>query len=173
MEIFVKSPDVIEHASIGLERVLAVALIAAMLLNVVNVVNRYVFGNSITGADELQIYLMVALAFLGSAVASARGLHLRMDVLVRYFPLWLRRLMGALEALGTVVLCGVVTWVATLYALKVYEIGSRSENAHIPMWMPHSVVAIAFAMMTLIALFRLKVNATAEANHAVADEVAS
>lgn len=135
--------------ALRLETVLAWALIAAVGMNVVNVVARYVFGRSLSGADELQIYLLIALAFFGSVVASVRGLHLRMDVLTRYFPTAMNRLLRALEAVGAVVLCGFVCFISTRYALRMVQIGTVSENAHIPMWIPHGVVALAFALLTL------------------------
>ena len=55
----------LERAATSLERALASALLAAVAINVANVVARYVFGRSITGADELKVYLMAALAFFG------------------------------------------------------------------------------------------------------------
>jgi C4-dicarboxylate transporter DctQ subunit len=100
--------------------------------------------------DELQIYLLVALAFFGSVVASVRGQHLRMDVLTRFFPQGINRVLRALEAVGAVVLCGFVCFISTSYALRMAQIGTVSENAHIPMWMPHGVVALAFAALTLV-----------------------
>ncbi len=138
-----------------LEAALAAALLAAVALNAANVVARYVFGQSITGADELQIYLMLVLAFFGSVVATVRRQHLRMDVLVRYFPHALQRLLEALEGVAAAVLCAFVCWISTQYALRMQQIGSVSENAHIPMWIPHAVVALAFAVMTVIGVLRL------------------
>lgn len=149
----------IEHALAAgagwLENVLGAALLAAVAMNFTNVVARYVFGRSLQGADELQIYLMVALAFFGSVVAMVRHQHLRMDVMTRYFPRAMRRLLGWLEAFGAVALCGFVCWISTGYAVRMHQIGSVSENAHIPMWIPHAVVALAFAVMTVIGVLRL------------------
>jgi TRAP-type C4-dicarboxylate transport system permease small subunit len=137
------------RAATRLEVVLACALIAAVAMNVVNVIGRYVFGSSMAGVDELQIYLLVALAFFGSVVASVRGQHLRMDVLTRFFPAGLNRFLRGLEAVGAVVLCGFVCFISTSYALRMAQIGTVSENAHLSMWIPHGVVALAFAALTV------------------------
>jgi C4-dicarboxylate transporter, DctQ subunit len=142
-------------AAARIESVLGAALIAAVALNVVNVVSRYAFGDSITGADEIETYLMVAMAFVGSAVASVRHAHLRMDVLTRSFRPGIRAALERFEALLTVCVCGLVTYVATIYALRIHALDSHSENAHIAMWIPHSLVAIGFGLMTLVALVRL------------------
>jgi C4-dicarboxylate transporter, DctQ subunit len=142
-------------AAARFESVLAALLIAAVVMNVVNVVSRYVFGESILGADEIQVYLMIAMAFLGAAVASVRHAHLRMDVLTRSFRPATRSALERIEALLTAGVCGLVTVVATQYTLRIYSLASRSENAHIPMWIPHSLVAIGFASMTLVAVVRI------------------
>jgi C4-dicarboxylate transporter DctQ subunit len=142
----------IHRAATVLEVTLAAALIAAVIMNVINIVARYVFGQSLTGVDEWQVYLMVAMAFAGSVVAAVRGQHLRMDVLTRYFPRAARRVVGAIEAVSAVLLCGFVCAISTHYASRMHAIGSVSENGHIPMWLPHSIVALAFAGMTLVGL---------------------
>jgi C4-dicarboxylate transporter DctQ subunit len=155
--------DRLARAVIGvatsLETVLACALIAAVAMNVINVVGRYAFGSSMSGVDELQIYLLVALAFFGSVVASVRGQHLRMDVLTRFFPQGINRFLRALEAVGAVVLCVFVCFISTSYALRMAQIGTVSENAHIPMWIPHGVVALAFAALTLVGAVELLLRA--------------
>jgi len=136
-------------------RLLGAALIVAVIINVVNVVARYGFNHAITGADELQIYLMVAMAFLGAVVAHIRRRHLRMDVLTRHFPPAVARCLNAIEALLAIAVCGLMTWVSWTYTFKIFKLGSHSENAHIPMWMPHSVLALSFTLMTLVGLIRL------------------
>jgi C4-dicarboxylate transporter DctQ subunit len=136
-------------------RLLGAALIVAVIINVVNVVARYGFNHAITGADELQIYLMVAMAFLGAVVAHIRRRHLRMDVLTRHFPPQVARLLNGIEALLAIAVCGLMTWVSWTYVVKIFKLGSHSENAGIPMWLPHSVLAISFTLMTLVGLVRL------------------
>lgn len=139
-------------AAKALETLLGWTLLAAVLLNVLNVVRRYLFDDSINGADEIQIYLMVGMAFLGGAVASVRGLHLRMDALKPRFPALFRRLIDRSEALLATGLCALVAAESAQYAWRVFQLGSVSDNAHIPMWVPHSVVAIGFGLMALIGL---------------------
>ena len=136
-------------------RLLGAALIVAVIINVVNVVARYGFNHAITGADELQIYLMVAMAFLGAVVAHIRRRHLRMDVLTRRFPPRVARWLNGIEALLAIAVCGLMTWISWTYVIKIFKLGSHSENADIPMWLPHSVLAISFTLMTLVGLVRL------------------
>jgi TRAP-type C4-dicarboxylate transport system permease small subunit len=61
---------ILERLTGWIERVLAYAFIAAVTLNFVNVIGRYVFDDTILSADELQIFIMVFMAFLGAAVVA-------------------------------------------------------------------------------------------------------
>ena len=104
---------------------------------------------------------MVGLAFLGALVAHIRRRHLRMDVLARRFPPLLARVVNAFEALVAVGVCGLMTWVSFNYTNRIWRLGSHSENAHIPMWIPHSLLAAAFALMTVVGVIRLFIAAPA------------
>jgi TRAP-type C4-dicarboxylate transport system permease small subunit len=138
-----------------IEVVLALAFILAVLLNFGNVVGRYVFGVSLLGADEVQIFIMVAMTFLGAAVVSRRNLHLRMDVLVRFLP---ARARVALRVVELALLATVSVFVLTqsyFYARQMLRIGRTSDMAGVPMWIPHATVALGFAMIFLVAVWGL------------------
>src|SRR5262245_18931718 len=68
------------------ERVLALGLLVGISLNFINVIGRYFAGFALNGADEIEIYILIWIAFLGAAAVTWRGLHLRMDVLISNFP---------------------------------------------------------------------------------------
>ena len=89
-----------------IEVTLALAFIFAVLLNFANVVGRYLLGLSLLGADEVQIFIMVAMTFLGAAVATRRNLHLRMDVLVRFLPAGARVALRVAEQVLLAALAG-------------------------------------------------------------------
>ena len=145
----------IDAAARWIEVGLALLLIAAVSLNFVNVVGRYGFGESFFAADELQTYSMVYMAFLGAALASWRGLHLRMDVLLHRLPSKLQTALGFIELLLVVVLGSLVTYVGWKYVAQMYSLGARSQTAQMPMWIPHAAIAAGFGLMVLVALFKL------------------
>jgi TRAP-type C4-dicarboxylate transport system permease small subunit len=139
----------------GIERVLAYAFIAAVGLNFINVVGRYGFGTTILSADELQIYIMVFMTFLGAAVVAWRGQHLRMDVLVNALPAPIRHVARIAELAVIVILAAFVLWNSTYYAMQMFSFGRVSDMARVPMWIPHGVVAVGFGLMALIGCLRL------------------
>jgi TRAP-type transport system small permease protein len=138
----------------AIERVLALAFIVAVCLNFANVVGRYGFGTSIAGGDEVQVYIMVWIAFLGAVLVSWRGEHLRMDVLAQRFPHAVRSTLEMIELVLVVGLAAFALWQSWNYTEHMIAIGRRSDNAGIPMWIPHSAVAVGFALMLVVAILK-------------------
>jgi TRAP-type transport system small permease protein len=133
----------------GIERALAVAFIAAVCLNFANVVGRYGFGRSIAAADELQITVMVFMAFLGAAVVSWRRQHLRMDVLVRFFPQAVQSTLRSCEIILVAAVAGFALVQSWRYSAQMLAIGRTSDVGGIPMWIPHGAVVLGFALILL------------------------
>ena len=140
---------------IWIERVLAYAFIVAVALNFINVVGRYGFGVTMLSADEVQIFIMVFMAFLGAAVVAWRGQHLRMDVLVNALPAPLRQGVRMAELVLVAVLAGFVLWNSSYYVKQMFIFGRVSDMGRIPMWIPHSAVAAGFGLIALVSCWRL------------------
>jgi TRAP-type transport system small permease protein len=138
-----------------IELVLALAFILAVLLNFTNVVGRYLFGISLLGSDELQVFIVVGVTFLGAAVVTRRNQHLRMDVLVQFMPAPLRLALRVAEQLLLIALAGFVISQSFFYARQMLRIGRTSDMAGVPMWIPHSAVALGFALVLIFVLWRL------------------
>lgn len=141
-----------ERITRAIEALLALAFIAAVLMNFANVVGRYLFGVTFGWADEVQVFIMVWMAFLGAVVASWRGAHLRMDMLLRLVPSPLRRTVCALELVVLVVAASFVVVQSWKYAATMFRLDRVSDVGQIPMWIPHGGVAIGFAMIAVISL---------------------
>jgi TRAP-type C4-dicarboxylate transport system permease small subunit len=137
------------------EYALACAFIAAVLLNFINVVGRYVFGVTFLGSDEMQIFIMIFMTFLGAAVVAWANQHLRMDVLVNMLPPSLARALRIVELVVVATLCTFVAWNSTYYAEQMFSIGRISDMARVPMWIPHGAVALGFGLMALITVLQL------------------
>jgi TRAP-type C4-dicarboxylate transport system permease small subunit len=139
----------------GIERVLAFALLATIALNFANVVGRYLFGRTLVGADELQTYTMVWIAFLGAAIVAWRGEHLRMDIFSKKSPPGVQLVLAWLEGVLLVLVVGFALWQSVRYVQSMLQLGANSPTAQIPMWLPHSGVAAGFALVLVAVLWRL------------------
>ncbi len=139
----------------ALEKLLGLALIVAVAINFVNVVSRYVFGSTFISADEVQIYIMVYVTFLGAAVATWRRVHLRMDVLVHRLPQAVQATLGVLELLLVLTLAALVLRVSSQYVAQMASIDARSQNADIPMWIPHSAIVLGFGLIAGLSVLQI------------------
>ena len=136
-----------------IELALALAFILAVLLNFANVVGRYLLGLSLLGSDEVQVFIMVAMTFLGAAVVTRRNLHLRMDVLVRFLPKPVQVGLRIAEQLLLVTLAAFVLMQSYDYAQRMFRIGRTSDMAGVPMWIPHGTVTLGFALVLIVAVW--------------------
>jgi TRAP-type C4-dicarboxylate transport system permease small subunit len=139
----------------AIELVLACAFILAVLLNFTNVVGRYLFGISLLGSDEVQVFIMVGATFLGAAVVTRRDQHLRMDVLLQFMPAPVRFMLRIAEQLLLIVIAGFVISQSYFYASQMLRIGRTSDMAGVPMWIPHGAVVLGFALILIVTAWRL------------------
>jgi TRAP-type C4-dicarboxylate transport system permease small subunit len=138
-----------------IELALALAFIVAVLLNFGNVVGRYLFGVSMLASDEVQVFVMGAMTFLGAVVVTRRNAHLRMDVLVQFMPPALRLALRIAEQILLLVLAAFVVSQSYFYAGQMLRIGRRSDMAGVPMWIPHGFLVAGFSLIFVVALWRL------------------
>lgn len=139
-----------------LERISGVIFILVVMLNFASAAGRYAAGTPIVGADEVQVFTMIWLIFLGAAIAAMRRAHLRMDVLTAYLSpelAWWRHLSEALLMLAA---CALMVWVSADFTLQIYNMEQKSDAAEIPMWLPHLSVVVGFVGMLLCSFLELK-----------------
>jgi TRAP-type transport system small permease protein len=138
------------------DRITGICFILVVGLNFASAASRYAAGRPIIGADELQVYAMVWLIFLGAVMAAVRRAHLRMDVLTMGLaprPAWFRNVA---EMLLTLVTCLTMVVISSQFAWQIYEFDQRSDAAEIPMWIPHISVAIGFLGVGIVTLLELR-----------------
>ena len=161
----------LDHIARFTELALALAFMLAVLLNFGNVIGRYFLGRSLLGADEIQIFIMVAMTFLGAAVVTRRNQHLRMDVLVRHMPAGFRLALRLCEHMLLIALAGFVLAQSCFYAFQMLKIGRSSDMADTdvdPAWF----VALGFVMILLFAGWRLITTTRRNGERAVPTDAA-
>lgn len=151
MTAFVKGIDAL---TTWVERVLAFALIVGIALNFINVVGRYLSGYTLTGGDEIEIYILIWIAFLGAAAITWRHQNLRMDVLMNASPYIVQKAVAVFEMLVLFCVASFVAVQSFRYVERMYALGAVSDIAQIPTWIAHSAIAVSFAAMALIVIVR-------------------
>jgi len=134
---------------------LGLLLIAMVLLNVANALSRYLLGQAIEGSDELLVFGMVWVVFVGSAFATADRRHLSFDVVSRSLPPRVGRLVQLSGTLITILVLGFVVIQSLDVVVRLAALGQRSMAAAIPTYIPHSAILVGFGLSALILLAEL------------------
>nr|WP_323782985.1 TRAP transporter small permease [Amylibacter sp.] len=138
----------------ALQALLGVMLIAMVCLSVYNVISRYVFNSALLWADEIAVFAMIALAWLGAVVCGWRSAEIRMEILTSLLPSGAQRWVTILQQLVIAVLCAWVAWQALPYITRAYAIGMRSDASGFPVWLIHAVIPFSLVLVALIAALR-------------------
>lgn len=144
----------VERVAQPIRLLLVVALIVAILLSVVNVAGRALFGWSLLGGDEIQVFVLIAITFIGAGLVSIGDRHLRMDVVRQMLPARLKAALAVLEwgvTLGVLCFAGYHSYD---YVRRLHKLGQDSPMSDVPMWIPHATVTVGFAIMAVVVALR-------------------
>ena len=133
-------------------KALGLLLLAMVFLNVANAAGRYIFRKAIPGSDEILVFSMVWLVFLGACLVSLDGKHLSFDLLPKALNRRWRRVLHRFTCLALALLTGFVALQSWSVLQKLAQVGQKSMATEIPMVIPHGAVLLSFAIICLISL---------------------
>lgn len=125
----------------------AVAVVAMIVMNIANILLRYLFNRPQVFVVEVTGYLLIIVVFLSMAYAAQKETHVQVDLLVKRLQ---PRAKGAVEVLtlvATLFLLGVYFW----YIWKLYihhlRVGDTSMIVGVPLWTIHTVIWIGLLLL--------------------------
>ncbi len=131
-------------------------LLVAIVINILNVVGRYVFSAPVPWAEEVVSYMIVWGVFVAIGALTYQGLHLKMDLLVLSLKGLGARLIGGLTV-ALIVVCAVFVMRQSLQILQLYAMtGETSMGARIPLIYPHAALLVGFFFMAVAAIVRVR-----------------
>lgn len=138
-----------------LRGVVGALMLAAVGVNLANIIGRYVFSRPFIWAEEIMQFLDVWAVMLGAAVVTREAAHLRMDALHHWASPRVRR---ALDLTADVVTFAVVVYVL-LQSVDMIRMltrtGQRSVIAGVPMNAMYAAVLLGFAGSAVFLVARL------------------
>jgi TRAP-type C4-dicarboxylate transport system permease small subunit len=133
-----------------------VLLLAAIAINVSNVVGRYVFSAPVPWAEEALIYIVVWGVFISIGSITYQGLHLRMDLLVINVRGPFKTFLGGLTVV-MMLACAAFVIAQSAKIVQLYiASGETSMGAKVPLVYPHTALLVGFSLMILAALIRFR-----------------
>jgi C4-dicarboxylate transporter, DctQ subunit len=134
----------------------------------VNVVLRYVFLAPINWAEELTLYLMVWIVFVGGAVAVRTRGHIAIDLLPLALSPANRRRLAIAVALAALAFFAWFFWYSGQHVLRVRAAGQTTPVMEAPMWLAYLAMPAGSFLMglrTLQQLYRVLRERQADGAH--------
>ncbi|TMG97456.1 MAG: TRAP transporter small permease [Betaproteobacteria bacterium] len=113
---------------------------------------RYVLNDSFAWTEELAVYCLMPVVFIGAAMCVRRCRHIQVNILYRYLPPRAGRALSSAMDVLAIVFFGYVTWLVARYALAV-----DNEPMTTIAWNKSHVYWLAFAGFALMALRAVQV----------------
>jgi TRAP-type C4-dicarboxylate transport system permease small subunit len=153
----------------------AVLLLVAVAINAANITGRYcafrcetvlhslhldpvasvVPLHPIEWAEEIMLFLLVGMVFLGNAVVGFEGRSLRMDIILQALPSGLRRVCDVAADLVMIAVSLTLIVLGWPAVQMLAEFDQRSQVAEIPMVIPQALVPIGLGLNALLVVVRL------------------
>ena len=115
--------------------------------------SRYVLNDSYAWTEELAVYCLIPVVFIGSAMCVRRSRHIQVNILYRYLPKPAARVLSTLVDVARTVFFAYVTWLVARYALAV-----NNEPMTTIDWNKSHVYWLAFAGFVLMTLRSVQVS---------------
>jgi C4-dicarboxylate transporter DctQ subunit len=150
-----RAPRAIEALIAFIQGFTAALLLIAVAINFGNIVGRYIFMSPIASAEEVMLFLLVGIVFLGNSVVGYEGKQLRMDVVLQALPPPLRHALEVLADLTMIVVCVALVVLGWPAIEMLAEFDQRSQAADIPLVIPQALVPIGLALNAFLVAVRL------------------
>jgi TRAP-type C4-dicarboxylate transport system permease small subunit len=134
----------------------------AVVLNIINVIGRYVFGMPVFWAEEALTFTVIWIVFLVAGTITYRGAHLNMDLVFSRMPAGWQRIVRITIAIALVV-CTVYTAMQSWKVVEIHYLTSGvTAGTNIPLVVPHAALLFGFSFMALAAIVRFRSYVTGE-----------
>ena len=130
---------------------LGLAMVAMVILNLVNAAGRYGGFPTFTGADELLVFGMIWIVMIGAIVITRDRKHLSIDIFSQHMVKQSRLLLNTVIGAITAGLSIFIAFHSLAFIERIAAIGQTSMGIGIPMVVPHFAVFIGFSGTALVA----------------------
>jgi C4-dicarboxylate transporter, DctQ subunit len=152
--------DVINRVWLALlktsEGVCAALTLAMAVILVYEVVARTVFNAPTIWVQEVAVYMLLALAFIGLAATSHVDEHVRVDLLTRKLNARVRQVLEILICAAVAGFACIALWGGWDMALQSFRFGRRSLTLlSVPQWLPQLLLPVGMGLFVLALTSRI------------------
>lgn len=146
-----KKIDLVSRAGLWLA---SLALIAIMMVIVVDVCSRHLFGHPIRGAYDLVSIFLLIMIFAGMSSVVAGRAEILIDIVDGALPPKGVRALQTLASSATVLVCAYLLKAMAAPALAAYRYGDRSLELGIPVWTLWVFAYLGMVLVLIVAIAR-------------------
>jgi C4-dicarboxylate transporter DctQ subunit len=126
-------------------------LYTMIVLIAVDVFGRYLLGSPLKFTDEVSGYLLVGLTFFGATHTFQKGMHIRVDVLLKRFSKKVQKRITLVMDTAGLLFVIIILVQSFRSATESLEVGSRSATTlRTPMFWPQILVPIGLAIFAAL-----------------------
>lgn len=133
----------------------AIALAFAVIIAFSNVIARFVIGNSIDWSEEVCKFLVVWMAYGGSAYAFKMGANIGVSFFVDRLPEKAQIYIGVITDIIIILFYGILGYYGLFRVMDLFQKGQVSTAARVPLWLPYSAIPIGSFLVIIRLLQQL------------------
>ena len=129
--------------------ILALVFAAMLFLAAGQIVQRNLTGGGAVWTDELLRNLVLWIALLGAMAASRTTRHIGIDVVTRFLPARLAKVVQALTMLCTSGICAVIAYYSWVFVDGERAFGGSVLGGGVPSWVVLTILLAGFAVIAV------------------------
>lgn len=131
------------------------ALAVLIVITVGGVAMRYIVNRPLGWIEEMQLWCLVWVVFLGGSAVARHSGHIAVDAFIGLFPMALRRLAGSITQIVIMAVLGFFAYYAWRHVVQMFNTGRATNILEVPYYLIYGVVPLSCLLMFLTALYRL------------------
>ncbi len=132
------------------------AIVAAMLLVVVNVILRTVFGRPILGTYEFMGFISVLIISFGLSYCLLANAHIAVDFIVEKFNPKTQGVIDTITGISVFLFMSFFTWKVFDHATTILKSRQLSPTTQFPFYIVIYIMAVCFTVFCLVYLIKIK-----------------
>ena len=129
--------------------VAAFCLSVMILVVLCQIILRNFFHTGLADADVLVRHLVLWVVFLGAGIATRENRHIRIDVLTRVFPRYVKRYIDAVVCLFSAGVCLFLSYGAVSFVRDEFHSGFRLTMFNMPVWPLEIIIPVGYLIVTV------------------------
>lgn len=127
-------------------------LAAAVLISIVAILLRAIFGVFLFWSEEAVIYLVIYSTFFGAIVTLRHNEHVNVDIIAVFLNKTGKKVMAIIALVVTLVYLGGIGYYAWLLIFEPFSRATVTPALKLPLWTVELSIAVGFTLMFLRAL---------------------